>query len=173
MHDNIETLQLNKILLKPRFKLNRTEDSARIIDTFKNEFANGGNKFLGKVIDHHIVIDVPKEESHFWSPQLHFEVEESSSNGSILKGIFGPKPTVWSLFMFVHFAVALLFLSFSVIAYTKWNLNQDYGLYLVIMTLMPLVWFLLYFIGRIGRRKGKSQMQELSNYLEEILEKKL
>ena len=167
----METQQLNKIVLKPRFTLKRKEDKTTIIDKFKDEFTHGGRNFLGRVVDHHIVIDVPTAEAHFWSPQLHFEVEESPSNGSILKGIFGPKPSVWSLFMFVHFAVAVLFISFLVITYTKWNLNKDYGFYLVLVALMPVVWFLLYFIGRLGRRKGKEQMQELSDYLEEILEK--
>jgi len=171
MHDTIDNQPLNKILLKPRFKFEREEDKAVIIDKFKNEFAQGGSKFLGRVVDHHIVIDIPKEEAHFWSPQLHFEVEDSTSDGSILKGIFGPKPSVWSLFMFVHFAVAVLFISFLVITYTKWNLNKDYGLYLIIVLVMPVLWFLLYFMGRMGRRKGKQQMQELRDYLEEILEK--
>jgi len=168
MNDGLDNNQLNKILLKPRFKIQRDEDKAIIIKKFSDEFAQGGNKFLGKIIDHHIVIDVPKAEEHFWSPQLHIEIEEVENNTTI-KGLFGPKPNVWSLFMFIHFAVALAFVVFLVLVYVRWNLKQDYTFALMMSLIMPVLWFVLYFLGRIGRKKGAQQMHEISNFFSEIL----
>ncbi len=171
MNENPDNNQLSKISLKPRFQRERSEDKVVIIEKFKNEFAQGGSKFSGKIVGHHIIIDVPQEEAHFWSPQLHAEVGESEANNTIVKGLFGPKPTVWSLFMFVHFGVALAFSVFLVLLYTRWSLKQDYKFAFFMCMLMPILWFALYFLGRIGKRKGLHQTEELRHYFFEILER--
>ena len=169
MNANLADNKLNKMLLKPRFKIEKPEDKAVIIEKFKNEFAQGGNDFLGKVVDHHIIIDVPATSTHFWSPQLHIEVEEHQNN-TIIKGLYGPKPNVWSLFMFAHFAVALAFIIFFVLAYARWNLKQDYSFALSMCFVMPALWFVLYYLGRIGRKKGSQQMTEINDFYMKILE---
>jgi len=171
MNDNLDDSRLNKILLKPRFKLKTEENKTSVIEKFKNEFAQGGSQFSGKIIDHHIIIDISHEEQHFWSPQLHLEIEENEDQVTFVKGLFGPKPTVWSLFMFIHFAVAIAFIVFLVIAYTRWSLKQDYTVAALISAVMPILWFVLYFLGRIGRKKGSQQMHELRDYFFKILEK--
>ena len=111
-----------------------------------------------------------KLKEHFWSPQLHIEVEESENN-TIVKGLFGPKPNVWSLFMFIHFAVALAFVVFLVLVYVRWNLKQDYTFPLIMSLIMPVLWFVLYFLGRLGRKKGTQQMHEIINFFTEVLGK--
>ena len=169
MNDSLDTNQLNKILLKPRFKIERLEDKAIIIEKFNAKFAHGGSRFLGKIVGHHIIIDVPKSEEHFWSPQLHLEVEDKENEGTIIKGLYGPKPQIWSLFMFIHFGVALTFMIFLVLAYTRWSLEQDYGFALTMCVIMPVLWFVLYFFGRIGRKKGAVQMHQIDTYLKETL----
>ncbi len=170
MNDTLADNQLNKILLKPRFKIERPEDTAIIIEKYKNEFAQDGREFSGKIVDHHIIIDVPNEAAHFWSPQLHVEVEEDEKGNTLIKGLYGPKPSVWSLFMFIHFAVAVAFIVFLVITYTRWSLNQEYTTALALCIAMPILWFILYFLGRIGRKKGAQQMLEINDFFTKILD---
>jgi Na+/melibiose symporter-like transporter len=167
IHDN----KINRVLLKPRFKMERQESPDVIIDKFKDEFATGTCAYCSKIIDHHIVIDVPKEEDHFWSPQLHIEVEKNEENKTIVKGLFGPKPQVWTLFMFIHFAVAVAFMVFLVIAYTRWNLKRDYSFALTMSIALPIFWVILYFLGQLGKKKGYRQMLELDDFLTKVLEK--
>lgn len=171
MNDSLDNNELNKILLKPRFKIERLEDKAIIIKKFSDEFAQGGSNFLGKIIDHHIIIDVHKGEEHFWSPQLHIEVEEGEKGGALIKGLYGPKPQIWSLFMFIHFGVALAFMVFLVLAYTRWSLEQDYSFALMMCFIMPILWFVLYFLGRLGRKKGAEQIHQIDSFLKEVLNK--
>ena len=171
MNENIDDSQFSKISLKPRFRIEWPEDKGVIVEKFENEFAQVGSKFSGKIVDHHIIIDVPKEEEHFWSPQLHAEVDETEANDTIIKGLFGPKPTVWSLFMFIHFGVALAFLVFLVLLYTRWSLEQDYRFAMLMCISMPILWVVLYFFGRVGKSKGRHQMEQLRQYFFEILER--
>ena len=167
IHDN----KINRVLLKPRFKIERRESTEAIIDKFKDEFATGTCAYCSKIVDHHIVIDVPKEEDHFWSPQLHIEVEKNEEDKTIVRGLFGPKPQVWTLFMFIHFAVAIAFMVFLVMAYTRWNLKQDYSFPLIMTIALPVLWIILYILGQLGKKKGYGQMLELDDFMKEVLEK--
>jgi len=167
IHDN----KINRVLLKPRFKIKRKESTATIIDKFKDEFATGNCAYCSKIVDHHIVVDVPKGEDHFWSPQLHIEVEKDEEDNTVVRGLFGPKPQVWTLFMFIHFAVAVAFVVFLVMAYTRWNLKQDYSFPLIMCIALPVLWIVLYFLGQLGKKKGYQQMIELDNFLMRTLEK--
>ena len=170
MNQPIHNDQLNKVLLKPRFKIERNESKDIIIEKFKKEFSSDNCIYCTKIIDHHIVIDVPKDEDHFWSPQLHIEVESNEENKTIVKGLFGPKPQVWTFFMFIHFAVAVAFIVFFVVAYTRWNLKQDYSFALSMCIAMPVLWIILYILGQLGKKKGYKQMVQLDTFLSIILE---
>ena len=167
IHDN----QINRVLLKPRFKMEMKEEEAEVLDKFKNQFATKECKYCGKVVNHHVVIDVPKEEDHFWSPQLHLEVEKNEQNTTIVRGLFGPKPTVWTMFMFVHFAVAIAFFIFLVIGYSKWSLKGDYTFAMIMCISMVVLWFVLYVMGQLGKKKGYKQMLELDDFMKKVLSK--
>ncbi len=168
IHDN----KINRVLLKPRFKMKFNESQEEILDKFKDKFATGTCAYCSKIVDHHIVIDVPKEEDHFWSPQLHIEVEkDEEGNDTIVRGLFGPKPQVWTLFMFIHFAAAIAFMVFLVMAYTRWNLKQDYTFSLIMCIALPVFWIILYFLGQLGKKKGYNQMIELDDFMMKVLGK--
>jgi len=167
----IRDKQINRVLLKPRFKITSDHNAEIIIDKFKDEFDSGNCEYCSKIIDHHIVIDVPKKEDHFWSPQLHVEVEKDEDNKTIVRGLFGPKPQVWTFFMFIHFAVAIAFVVFLVVAYTRWSLKQDYSFALAMCIAMPILWITLYILGQLGKKKGYQQMVELDDFLKKVLEK--
>ena len=76
MNEPIHQDELNRILLKPRFKLKYSDPKEAIIDQFRVDLSSESCPFPSKIVDHHIVIDVPQGREHFWSPQLHVEVED-------------------------------------------------------------------------------------------------
>lgn len=163
--------ELNRILLKPRFKLRYSDKKEDIIAQFRQNLSDEKCRFPGKVVDHHIVIDVPEGEESFWSPQLHVEVEQEEGM-TIVKGILGPKPKIWTFFIFLHFAVAVTFFISFVIFYSRWSLDHDYSISLMMCILMPVLWILLYFVGQLGKKFGYKQMQELHSFLLEALQDK-
>lgn len=166
------THQVNSnIHLRPRFKMEFSESEQTLISKFSDNLKDGDCKYCSKIVDGHVVIDVPKEESHFWSPQLNIEVEKTNEDITVVKGLFGPKPTVWTLFMFFHFAVAVAFIGFAVTAYVQWSLKTDYSVALWVVIALPVVWVLMYFLGRLGRRKGHKQMDELYKFMMKTLQK--
>ena len=158
------------IHLRPRFKLDFKESPDTILNKFKSNLAKENCKYCSKIVDGHVVIDVPKEEDHFWSPQLNIEVEKAGEDKSVVKGLFGPKPTVWTLFMFFHFAVAVAFIGFSIMAYVQYTLGSDYSFALSLVIGLPIVWILMYFLGRWGKSRGHKQMDELHDFMMETLD---
>ncbi|WP_179020571.1 GTP-binding protein [Winogradskyella forsetii] len=158
----------DEIVLRPRFKFEVLTNNETLLESFE-ERKSLQTKFIVSRIDDHVFIKFPKKDQHFWSPQLHLEINEEGSDKSIIHGLFGPNPTVWTLFMFLHFIVAGLFFGFGIWAYTNATLNNSYAIQLSLTLLMVLIWFVLYFAGRIGRSKGQPEMHKLHGFMEETL----
>ena len=121
-------------------------------------------------VDHHVFLKIPKHLQHFWSPQLDLEITSFEEGKTTLRGLFGPKPAVWTMFMFFHFAVASLFIAFGIRAYTNASLDSPYLLQLVFMGLMVITWFVLYFAGRMGKQAGKKEMLKLYGFMKQTLQ---
>jgi len=165
----MEEQKNSDIHLRPRFKMNFNESQQNIIAKFQHNLMDGNCKYCTKIVDGHIVIDVPEDENHFWSPQLNIEIEKIEENSAVVKGLFGPKPQVWTFFMFFHFAVAVAFVGFSVTTYVKWTLKMEYKFSLMMVIGLPILWILMYFLGRIGKSTGHKQMDELHEFMMETL----
>lgn len=159
----------NDIVLRPRFQIELEQDRVSALNQLEaTKYSQ--KKFIISRVDNHVFISLPKQEQHFWSPQLHLEIIENNNHGSLLKGLFGPNPTVWTMFMFFHFAVAGLFIAFGIWAYSNKALDIDYKLQLVLMALMVVCWLVLYFAGSMGKKAGHKEMHELYNFMNETLD---
>ncbi len=145
-------------------ELNDTKEN--VILAFEN---SRKEPFLITRIDEHIFIKFSVEQQHLWSPQLHLEFENLDDSKCKLYGVFGPNPTLWTFFMFLHFGVATIFIILGIWAYSSASLNRPYGLQLGLMVFMLMLWFVLYAFGRAGRHKGKPQMRELHGFILGIL----
>lgn len=159
----------NDIVLRPRFKLELDRNNEEVLKVFEDA-KNSQKEFIITRVDDHVFIKIPKANQHFWSPQLHLEIMEIDKNSSRLFGLFGPNPTVWTMFMFLHFVVAGIFIGFSIWAYTNWSLGNDFAIQLFVTLFMVVIWFGLYFGGRIGKATGKDQMILMHRFMNKMLE---
>lgn len=158
----------NDIVLRPRFKLEIGRSNQSILSDFRNTNTTQSN-FIVTRIDDHVFIKYPKNQQTFWSPQLHLEINEVDENNSVIHGLFGPNPTVWTMFMFLHFLVAGVFLAFGIWAYTNWSLEKSFAIQLSLMLLMVVIWIALYFAGSIGKASSKQEMHALNDFMLAIL----
>lgn len=123
-----------------------------------------------KISGHHIWLHIGLLNREKHSPHLHLEIEKMEDGNTAIRGLYGPDPVLWTLFMFLHFVVAGIFIIFMMIAFSKWSLNQSFGIDLMVMFMMSNIWFLLYFIARLNRKKGLKQAKELETLLYKIIE---
>jgi len=156
----------NDIVLRPRFQLELGSNKEQVLTSFEN---CDKALFQIKRLDDHLFIKCTKEKAHFWSPQLHLEIIEIDEKNSRLYGLFGPSPTLWTFFMFLHFGVATVFIILGIWAYVNASLNKPNGLQIGFMVLLVIIWFSLYFFGRLGKKKGRPQMQEMYAFMMDVI----
>lgn len=158
----------NEIVLRPRFKIKLEKDNQSALKLF-DKAKEVQKEFIITRVDDHVFIKFPKAKQHFWSPQLHLEINSENDSSSMLHGLFGPNPTVWTMFMFLHFFVAVVFIGFGIWAYSNWSLDNSYIMQLFVMFLMVILWFVLYFAGRLGKHKGRDEMHLLHDFMKKSL----
>ena len=154
----------NKIVLRPRFSFDQKNAQSHVLEAFDGAKKSQNTIKINR-LDTHVFFKIPKAEQHFWSPQLHLEVLETDASHCKIKGFFGPNPTVWTLFMFLHFVAAGLFIGFGIWAYSSWSLGTNVTTPLVLMVTMVVLWIALYISDRIGKKKGQHQMHELHDFM--------
>ena len=103
----------NDIVLRPRFKFDVQTANEIILVGFEEQ-KNTQSNFVITRLDDHVFIRFQKKDQHYWSPQLHLEINKKDENSATVHGLFGPNPTIWTMFMFFHFIVAGLFIAFGI-----------------------------------------------------------
>ena len=156
----------NEIVLRPRFRVSLRTNLEKLEAIFDTPTTNS---FVIKRLDEHIVIKFKKTEITFWSPQLHLELSSYEEGVTNIRGVFGPNPTLWTFFMFLHFGVGTLFVILGIFAYSNYSLGKDITFFMVGMFFLVLLWFALYAFGRLGRAKGKGQMEQLKQFVRDTI----
>ena len=159
---------LNEIVLRPRFKIEIPRSNTSVLADFEKYKTTQQDIIINR-LDDHVFLKLPKHKAHFWSPQLHLEINKVDNNNSVLHGLIGPNPTLWTFFMFLHFIIGCLFFAFGVWAYTNSTLKTSYAIQVSLMLFMVVIWLALYLGGRIGKSSSKPQMHELNDFMLEVL----
>ena len=73
--------------------------------------------------------------------------------------------------MFLHFIVATLFIGAGIWLYSAIALGDAVAFPIVAMVILFILWFVLYFSGRLGREAGKEEMKALQGFLFNTLKK--
>ena len=163
---NLNKMEVDQSLqLRPRFEFFTNQTVEEIKTNFETLKVTHEPEFKIKMTGHYIHLGIGMLHREYWSPNLQLELEPYEDSRTHVRGVFGPDPVLWTLFMFLHFVIAGIFLIFAVIVYSKWNLGNPFKFDLVVMFIMTNFWFLLYFIARLNRKKGIPQTEELKKLL--------
>ena len=153
-----------KTRLRPRCRIvsNLTPHQAlqKISDFLKEKQAF----FEGQIVQEHAFIRIPEKDQHYWSPELHVWAREQDGE-TIIYGVMGPKPKIWTMFVFFYTGVI-----------TSAFFGSSYGIIQLMLGMeAPFLWsiplgilglLLVYGAARYGQYKGKDQMNQLQDFLE-------
>ncbi|OJJ18006.1 hypothetical protein BKI52_29585 [marine bacterium AO1-C] len=124
----------------------------------------------GVIANDLVILNIVGEEVHYWSPRLTFRVEEDEDDETHTKvaGLIGPRPPVWTLFMFIYFFVGTVGFFISTFALSKILMGQKS---LLIAAFPITIVFLLtaYFAGKYGEKLAKDQMEILKGFVREVI----
>ncbi len=149
--------------IRPRFTKKLSASPEEVLRRLREGLKDPASSVRGLVVDHHVTLKIPPEDDHFWSPQLQLEVE-ADGQSTLLRGLYGPKPSVWLMFLFFY-----AFLGFVGVVVVIIGLSErSLGLPGRILWALPMVVFVLimvYLSARSGQTIGKDQMVHLRDFL--------
>jgi hypothetical protein len=162
----------NSIRLRLRFYKDIEENIEVVRQKFVDYSKVISPDFLMKIRNNHIQFTIRGEKQRYWSPYLSVELEEkegNEKNATHVRGLFGPAQTMWTFFIFLHFIIAGIFLTFLMFAFSDYALKQSIVNDVIIMISMIICWILLYVIARQTRANGYGQMEELEKECQKII----
>ncbi|MDX1409189.1 MAG: hypothetical protein R3330_13675 [Saprospiraceae bacterium] len=127
---------------------------------------SASQEVTGHIVDHHVIIDIPERHRHYWSPQLNFRIEsdEEDHDSCVMKGMIGPRPAVWTLFMFIYFSIGAAGFFISAFGFSRWMLGE-FSYLVLALPLAVLFMLTAYRAGKIGERLGAEQIELLKEFV--------
>ena len=118
----------------------------------------------GSVFPDHAVLYILPAEERMWSPFLSLDVG-SHPDGALVRGLFGPKPAVWSLFVAAYAACLFGALGALGFAYAQWTIGQAPWA-LGVLPVAAAGALATYGFARYGQHRGRDQMERLRGFLD-------
>lgn len=131
---------------------------------------NSPDNIKGQIVNNHVTLDITGEAVHYWSPQLNFRVEpdEENPSGSVVSGLIGPRPAVWTMFMFIYAAIGIIALFISFFAVSKLLLGKSSNL-LFAFPIALLFMLTAYLVGKYGEKLAKDQVDLLKQFVSDAV----
>ena len=105
----------------------------------------------------HLEWMIPRPARHFWSPRLSLEVVDRDE-GCAVSGLFGPRPSVWTMFAAAYMGIGFVAVTASMFAASQWWIDQSpTALYAV--PVCAIAALLLYAFSLFGQRLAHDEMQ--------------
>ena len=156
-----------KIEIRPRFQRWSKMPQSEVLEKFRIALEQEDAPVKGYLVDEHIYLKIPLKDQHFWSPQLNLEIEESE-HGCLIRGLFGPNPSVWLMFIFFYFLLGFL----SVVVLIIGTANLNLGLSAKILWALPVLAILIFLVfstAKTGQKLGHDEMKLLFHFFENTI----
>ncbi len=160
---------MSQIRIRPRFKIWVNATLAEVQQHIERDLKKPESQCNGIFTHGHFYIKLPTQEQHFWSPQLNISLEPADG-GTVVRGLYGPNPTLWVFFALCYGALGILILFISVIGLSNWSLGIDASI-LWIVPILSIIALGIYIFNVMGRNVAAKQMLVLQHFLERNLER--
>ncbi len=158
---------MKKIQIRPRIRFVVPFTPEETLNRIRSQIEKDSVPFTGTFRTGYATIRIPEDEQHYWSPELTIGLEKHEK-GTLVRGLFGPKPAVWTLF--ASFYALSSFVGFIGLMWgsSQWSLGlSPYALWAV-----PIAILLLgsaYAIAYVGQKLGHEQIETMQAFLKETL----
>jgi hypothetical protein len=153
--------------VRPRFELELADTPETVMHRLRARLRDCPD-CTGSSVGNHAELFVAATDERLWSPWLSVTAEDGNDGGAVVRGRFGPHPSVWTLYMFLSFALGFGLLVGTTWGYAQWVMEMHpWALYSV--PLIAVLSILLYAVSLTGQRLGAKQMGDLRVTLEGLV----
>jgi hypothetical protein len=162
---------MSSFRIRPRFRQIRSEKPEYIEKVINEKLKNHKTEFSVTALPGHLILKIHPSNRHFWSPQLQLSFEEHGE-GTIIRGLYGPNPTVWAVFFFSYASLGLIAIIVGMWVLSQYMLKMETTLWWILPVCAALA-AILYFIAQTGQKIGASQMFDLHHFYENSFNEKV
>ncbi|MBU2915627.1 DUF5336 domain-containing protein [Reichenbachiella agariperforans] len=162
---------MTSVRIRPRFQIQSHLSTEEIRERLQSEKESGMCPCSVTFAHNMIHIKMPNQEQHFWSPQLDLSLEEEEGQ-TVVRGYYGPKPTVWTVFAFMYAAVGILGLFALIYGFVQLTFGTSPWALWVLVALSLLA-VGLYFSSQAGQKLGAEDTFRIHIFIERIFESKI
>ncbi len=163
---------MSEFTLRPRIREHVPAKPEMVLARLQEALAQPGGLATGEVVTHHVMIRVPMNQRHYWSPQLDLEIDADEQGGSLIRGLVGPTAGVWTKYIFLYAAAGFATLIGLVIASSQWTLHKSpSGLWIAGIGAAGLL--ATYLLGQVGKRIAHQQTWQLCHFLDDTLQQSI
>jgi hypothetical protein len=148
--------------VRPRFKIETNYSVAALKKKLHDGLQHHDATCIGIVNPGYATLYIPRNDQHYWSPQLNLTFEETEK-GSVLRGLYGPRPVVWTMFVFFYALIGIAVLFIGVLGLSYLMLDKPATI-LWLVPLLILIFFSLYLVAHFGQKLGEKQMIILHDF---------
>lgn len=154
--------------MRPRFEMVAPHTPAEVTRRLRAALAQPGTPWRGEVYGPHSVVYVPLAEEHVWSPFLTLDLQWQGE-GTLIRGRFGPKPSIWTLFVAAYAVCGCLAFFALAFGWSQWWIGQP-AWALAMLPVTGIGALVVYGLARHGQRRGQGQMEALRRFLAEAVD---
>lgn len=162
--------KMTSFRVRPKFKITSEKPVRELVDLINRKLeSNTSVPVEGKVFHTHGLFRITPEQQHYWSPQLNISFEETDEHKTIIRGMYGPHPSVWAVFLMGYALLGIGTLVISLLGLVRMSLKLDSS---ILWTLPFLVGGLviLWFLAQTGQKVGVEQTFIIHHFFEEAIE---
>jgi hypothetical protein len=158
--------------VRPRFHVETPYSVEDISDRINSELKKEGAACRGWVNPHYAKLFIPTVDQHYWSPHLSVSFEEEENGKTTLRGIYGPRPAVWTMFVFFYAFIGFAILILAILGTSYMSLGKS-GAILWLIPVLCIIFLTLYLVSYFGQKLGHDQMVVLHHFMEECIGQKI
>ncbi|WP_312555093.1 hypothetical protein [Empedobacter brevis] len=165
-----QKVPIKSLLSRPRFKVYTHLSKQEFIDLIKKHLTDNSHEYGGYANEEVAMIRVRKDKDKYWHPQLQIRIEEDEDHPDylVVRGIIGPKPSIWTFFAFLYGlsgAVILTLGCYAISEYivqgeSSWVWSIPFALLLALGT---------YSASLFGHHLAKFQLGRLYHFVNSLL----
>jgi len=154
---------------RPRFKHLLPWPVAEVKERVQAAIDRPGAPVSGSLVKHHIFLKILPEQRRFWTPQLDVELEETKDGQTLVRGLIGPSPSVWTKFIFLYACAGFMVLFGVITGVPQWILGKPM-LGLAVSGLGLIFGAGVYLVAQSGKRIGRMQTEVLRGFWLNLVE---
>lgn len=160
---------MERMRIRPRYTFTVPLDKETVLNKLREAINNPNARIKGKFVKPLVVISIPEEDRHFWSPELSLDLEEKE-DGTEIRCILGPHSSIWTMFATFYGFAILVGVAGLVWGFSQLTLGMSaYGFWLVPLSVVLIAG--AYAIALTGQRLAYDQMLLLRSFIKETLKK--